>query len=123
MICETLLFCTDDRKYRVLTFADVYSAGIGRTGTYIALDSLTREGEAEGAVEIPGCIINMRQNRSNMVQTAVGRFAKIYHCRITLFRLVQKYFLILNTETRLFEDNVEGYIVLLNCLCTETIST
>jgi len=49
----------------------VFSAGIGRTGTYIALDTLTMEGEAEGAVEIPGCIINMRQNRINMVQTAV----------------------------------------------------
>jgi len=48
-----------------------FSAGIGRTGTYIALDTLTMEGEAEGAVEIPGCIINMRQNRINMVQTAV----------------------------------------------------
>ena len=50
----------------------VFSAGIGRTGTYIALDTLTMEGEAEGAVEIPGCIINMRQNRINMVQTAVS---------------------------------------------------
>ena len=58
-------------------FADVASAGIGRTGTYIALDSLTKEGESEGAVEIPGCIINMRQNRTNMVQTAVRCYALI----------------------------------------------
>ncbi|XP_052761570.1 receptor-type tyrosine-protein phosphatase kappa-like isoform X2 [Mya arenaria] len=46
------------------------SAGIGRTGTYIALDILTKEGNSNNAVEIPGCIINMRQNRPNMVQTA-----------------------------------------------------
>ncbi|XP_052764657.1 receptor-type tyrosine-protein phosphatase kappa-like isoform X2 [Mya arenaria] len=46
------------------------SAGIGRTGTYIALDILTKEGNSNKAVEIPGCIINMRQNRPNMVQTA-----------------------------------------------------
>ncbi|XP_052764662.1 cell death abnormality protein 1-like [Mya arenaria] len=46
------------------------SAGIGRTGTYIALDILTKEGNSNKAIEIPGCIINMRQNRPNMVQTA-----------------------------------------------------
>ncbi|XP_052764627.1 receptor-type tyrosine-protein phosphatase kappa-like [Mya arenaria] len=45
------------------------SAGIGRTGTYIALDILTKEGNSNKAVEIPGCIMNMRQNRPNMVQT------------------------------------------------------
>ncbi|KAH3713198.1 hypothetical protein DPMN_072984, partial [Dreissena polymorpha] len=47
------------------------SAGIGRTGTYIALDILVHEGEAEGAVDIQGCVLNMRRNRVNMVQTAV----------------------------------------------------
>ncbi|XP_052762074.1 receptor-type tyrosine-protein phosphatase mu-like [Mya arenaria] len=45
------------------------SAGVGRTGTYIALDILTKEGETEGAVDIPGCVVNMRQNRPNMIQT------------------------------------------------------
>ncbi|XP_052262517.1 receptor-type tyrosine-protein phosphatase kappa-like [Dreissena polymorpha] len=45
------------------------SAGIGRTGTYIALDILIHEGEAEGAVEIQGCVLNMRRNRVNMIQT------------------------------------------------------
>ncbi|XP_052762867.1 receptor-type tyrosine-protein phosphatase kappa-like isoform X2 [Mya arenaria] len=45
------------------------SAGVGRTGTYIALDILTNEGEAEGAIDIPGCVLNMRKNRLNMIQT------------------------------------------------------
>ncbi|XP_052763642.1 receptor-type tyrosine-protein phosphatase kappa-like isoform X3 [Mya arenaria] len=45
------------------------SAGVGRTGTYIGLDVLTKEGEAEGAIDIPGCVLKMRQNRPNMVQT------------------------------------------------------
>ncbi|XP_052763960.1 receptor-type tyrosine-protein phosphatase kappa-like [Mya arenaria] len=45
------------------------SAGVGRTGIYIALDILTNEGEAEGAIDIPGCVFNMRQNRPNMIQT------------------------------------------------------
>ncbi|XP_052761525.1 receptor-type tyrosine-protein phosphatase alpha-like isoform X2 [Mya arenaria] len=45
------------------------SAGVGRTGTYIALDILTKEGETEGAIDIPGCVLNMRQNRPSMIQT------------------------------------------------------
>ncbi|KAH3897454.1 hypothetical protein DPMN_021642 [Dreissena polymorpha] len=47
------------------------SAGDWRTGTYLAIDILTKEGEAEGAIDIPGCVLNMRQNRPIMVQTAV----------------------------------------------------
>ncbi|XP_052763022.1 receptor-type tyrosine-protein phosphatase kappa-like isoform X2 [Mya arenaria] len=46
------------------------SAGVGRTGTYIALDILTKEGEAERAIDIPGCVHKMRLNRPNMVQTS-----------------------------------------------------
>ncbi|XP_052763016.1 receptor-type tyrosine-protein phosphatase kappa-like [Mya arenaria] len=45
------------------------SAGVGRTGTYIALDILTKEGEAERAIDIAGCVHKMRLNRPNMVQT------------------------------------------------------
>ncbi|XP_052761981.1 tyrosine-protein phosphatase non-receptor type 7-like [Mya arenaria] len=45
------------------------SAGVGRTGTYIALDILTNQGETEGAINIPGCVLNMRQNRPSMIQT------------------------------------------------------
>ncbi|XP_052762244.1 receptor-type tyrosine-protein phosphatase mu-like [Mya arenaria] len=45
------------------------SAGVGRTGTYIALDILTKEGEAEKAIDISGCVQQMRQKRPNMVQT------------------------------------------------------
>ncbi|WAR16888.1 PTPRU-like protein, partial [Mya arenaria] len=47
----------------------ICSAGVGQTGTYIALDILAKEGETEGAVDIPGCVVNMRQNRPNMIQT------------------------------------------------------
>ncbi|KAH3891455.1 hypothetical protein DPMN_015557 [Dreissena polymorpha] len=46
-----------------------YSTGIGRTGTYIALDILIHEGEANEAVEIHGCVLDMRRNRVNMIQT------------------------------------------------------
>lgn len=56
------------------------SAGIGRTGTYIALDSVTKEGEAEGEVDIFAFVRNMREQRVNMIQTAVSNaFACVFH--------------------------------------------
>ncbi|XP_061170858.1 receptor-type tyrosine-protein phosphatase mu-like [Saccostrea echinata] len=45
------------------------SAGIGRTGTYIAIDSLYKEGESERKVNIAEYVKKMRENRMNMVQT------------------------------------------------------
>ncbi|XP_052764175.1 uncharacterized protein LOC128206074 isoform X1 [Mya arenaria] len=45
------------------------SAGVGRTGIYIALDILTEEGEVERAIDILGCVHTIRRNRPNMVQT------------------------------------------------------
>ncbi|KAK6188072.1 hypothetical protein SNE40_004334 [Patella caerulea] len=46
------------------------SAGIGRSGAYIALDSLLKEGKATGRIDIKRCIITMRSQRKNMIQTA-----------------------------------------------------
>ncbi|XP_052763376.1 uncharacterized protein LOC128205628 isoform X3 [Mya arenaria] len=54
------------------------SAGVGRTGTYIAMDLLTREGEAEGSVNIHGCVTNLRHRRTRMVQTA-DQYAFLHH--------------------------------------------
>lgn len=48
-----------------------FSAGIGRTGTYIALDVLYREGERTGEVNVPMYVKTMRKDRINMVQTEV----------------------------------------------------
>ncbi|KAK3091870.1 hypothetical protein FSP39_023255 [Pinctada imbricata] len=45
------------------------SAGIGRTGTYIALDYLVREGEQEGSVDIVNCLTTLRRQRTQFVQT------------------------------------------------------
>ncbi|XP_053387134.1 receptor-type tyrosine-protein phosphatase alpha-like, partial [Mercenaria mercenaria] len=45
------------------------SAGVGRTGTYIALDRLVKEGESTGSVDVFGCVMSMREQRVNMVQT------------------------------------------------------
>lgn len=45
------------------------SAGIGRTGTLIALDRLIEEGQCESAVNVFKCVNSMREQRVKMVQT------------------------------------------------------
>ncbi|XP_078328331.1 uncharacterized protein LOC111112065 isoform X4 [Crassostrea virginica] len=45
------------------------SAGIGRTGTYIALDALYKRGKVSGKVNVAEYVKVMRSNRMNMVQT------------------------------------------------------
>uniref|UniRef100_K1R799 Leukocyte common antigen n=1 Tax=Magallana gigas TaxID=29159 RepID=K1R799_MAGGI len=48
------------------------SAGIGRTGTYIAIDALLREGQRNSKINIAECVKKIRGNRMNMVQTYIG---------------------------------------------------
>ncbi|XP_071436492.1 receptor-type tyrosine-protein phosphatase alpha-like [Pithys albifrons albifrons] len=45
------------------------SAGIGRTGTFIALDFLLKMGKAEGQVDVFQCVQQLREQRISMVQT------------------------------------------------------
>uniref|UniRef100_H3AWF9 Tyrosine-protein phosphatase non-receptor type 20 n=1 Tax=Latimeria chalumnae TaxID=7897 RepID=H3AWF9_LATCH len=54
------------------------SAGIGRTGTFIALDYLLDMAKAKGKVDILACVKRMREKRLNMVQT-VAQYKFIYH--------------------------------------------
>lgn len=49
-----------------------FSAGVGRTGTYIALDALYREGERTGKINVPMYVRTMRKDRMNMIQGDVG---------------------------------------------------
>ncbi|XP_046561914.1 uncharacterized protein LOC124270894 [Haliotis rubra] len=45
------------------------SAGIGRTGTWIALDYLIQQAKAEGVVDVFECIVRLRHQRMNVIQT------------------------------------------------------
>ncbi|KAM4639342.1 receptor-type tyrosine-protein phosphatase T-like isoform 3-T3 [Amazona ochrocephala] len=47
----------------------ILSAGIGRTGTFIALDFLLKMGKAEGKVDVFHCVQRLREQRISMVQT------------------------------------------------------
>ena len=47
------------------------SAGVGRTGTFIAVDIALEQAKKEGVVDIAGIVNRLRQQRMKMVQTLV----------------------------------------------------
>ena len=52
----------------------VFSAGVGRTGTFITIDHVLEQVEKEVVVDIPGVINKIRTQRMKLVQTVVGTF-------------------------------------------------
>ena len=57
------------------------SAGVGRTGTFIAVDMALEQAEREGMVDIAGIVNRLREQRMKMVQTEV---CSVIHYNITL---------------------------------------
>lgn len=58
----------------LLTFLYILkSAGVGRTGTFIAVDYLMQHVRTSDVIDIYSYVMKMRNNRPNMVQTEVIR--------------------------------------------------
>ena len=49
----------------------MFSAGIGRTGTFIALDYILEEAATEQTVDVKGYVISLRHQRGKSIQTHV----------------------------------------------------
>jgi len=60
------MFCID----MVYTMFD--SAGVGRTGTYVAVDRLLQRIQDHDEIDIFSLVMEMREYRCRMVQTEVG---------------------------------------------------
>ena len=69
----------------------VSSAGVGRTGTFIAIDTILEQVKREGIVDVSGVITKMRQQRMKMVQTAVSLTTLIDHYHLTTLPMYDIY--------------------------------
>ncbi|XP_067345749.1 receptor-type tyrosine-protein phosphatase beta isoform X2 [Channa argus] len=55
------------------------SAGVGRTGTFIALDRVLQQLDSKGIVDLYGCVFDLRLHRQHMVQTEC-QYAFLHQC-------------------------------------------
>ncbi|KAL5961147.1 Tyrosine-protein phosphatase non-receptor type 9 [Taenia solium] len=63
------------------------SAGIGRTGTFTAIDICLAQAKAEGYVDVPGVVTRIRQQRACSVQLA-KQYAFIYQAVYTRLKAI-----------------------------------
>ena len=68
-------------------FTILRSAGVGRTGTYIAIDNLTEEIRNSGKVDVVNAVMKMRQNRKDMIQNTV-RYKEYYEFVFFITRIM-----------------------------------
>ncbi|XP_071118953.1 receptor-type tyrosine-protein phosphatase mu-like isoform X3 [Haliotis cracherodii] len=77
-----LLFRQKIRAYDSLDNGTVIvhcSAGVGRTGTYIAIDTQLEKAKSEGIIDVHNFVKLMRAQRVNMVQT-LEQYIFVYDC-------------------------------------------
>ncbi|XP_053271361.1 receptor-type tyrosine-protein phosphatase beta [Pleuronectes platessa] len=55
------------------------SAGVGRTGTFIALDRALQQLDSKGTIDLYGCVFDLRLHRQHMVQTEC-QYSFLHQC-------------------------------------------
>ncbi|KAM3588202.1 uncharacterized protein V6R79_023919 [Siganus canaliculatus] len=55
------------------------SAGVGRTGTLIALDRVLQQLDSKGTIDLYGCVFDLRLHRQHMVQTEC-QYSFLHQC-------------------------------------------
>ena len=78
-----------------LYYYSSFSAGVGRTGTFMAIDMALQQAEKEGIIDIIGIINKMRHKRMKMIQTVVSYslwssllYNNFFHDRINMYLLM-----------------------------------
>ena len=72
-VCAVLTFTGTDKYISHRTvFLCLISAGVGRTGTFIAIDALYEHGQKTEYVDVMEYVQMMRKDRMNMIQTKVS---------------------------------------------------
>ena len=65
-----------------MSWLTLYSAGVGRTGTFICIDNVLEQIKKEKVVDIAGAINKMRHQRMKMVQTHVRLYTIYIHMQL-----------------------------------------
>ena len=67
-----------------LTHTHTLSAGVGRSGTFIAIDIALQQAEGDGALDVPSILTKLRNQRMKMVQTVVCHVAHLQILRVVI---------------------------------------
>lgn len=88
---STLVHCRYEISLKNVSFREKFitnfSAGVGRSGTFIALDILIQNLKHKNYVNIFECVRKLRQQRAHMVQVEV-RKCTVYHFRFCPLELL-----------------------------------
>ena len=80
-----------------------YSAGVGRTGTYISVDRLLQHMQDHDDIDIFNLVLELREYRCRMVQTEVGSLLQMHVVHVQL-----------HVDTSVYKSH---YMWILVCTC------
>ena len=85
-ILACLLLYNNHPTFVELNHLTFFSAGVGETGIYIAVDRLLQEIRVKDEVDVMATVLEMRQQRAFMVQTEVCEHAHIFYLPISKWK-------------------------------------